>query len=329
MGLDDLGGHWPASTPCYGARTVIEPKVLKAIDEVYENIYRANSALRLVIDMQTADADRSEIADEEDLASYHVQAAYVQLLTLLESLGLRDTYGMVMDLYKLAAKDGWTKTRVGREEPYLVWAGELHVYIDALRTMYAMPADVAVPRDLESILRNCLYAITDKACFAPPAKEAEVHDRIEMILRCIFPDLVRKPPLNKPIKNFIPDTGLPSVKTLIEYKFISDADEAKRVADEILADTRGYASPDWTTFFFVIYETTRIRTEAEWIGLLKASDIPDTTRIILLQGEPPPDGKKATGAKKPLPAALPVAPAPVAASPSPPPPPPAAGTAGS
>lgn len=70
--------------------------------------------------------------------------------------------------------------------------------------------------------------------------------------------------MSKPIKNFEPDTGLPSLKTLIEYKFISDKNDAKRVSDEIFADISGYASRDWDSLLFVIYETHRVIEEKKW-----------------------------------------------------------------
>ena len=70
------------------------------------------------------------------------------------------------------------------------------------------------------------------------------------------------------------------------------------MADEILADTRGYVSADWDTFVYVIYETHRFRTETEWNEFLKACGTAVNTRAIVLCGEPPPpkpaDGKAKT-----------------------------------
>lgn len=73
---------------------------------------------------------------------------------------------------------------------------------------------------------------------------------------------------------------------MIEYKFISDQKDAKRVTDEVLADTRGYFSRDWEQFIYVIYETSRIKPENEWIQMLKESGVPDNTQIMVLSGEP-------------------------------------------
>ena len=106
------------------------------------------------------------------------------------------------------------------------------------------------------------------------------------MLRCVFPDLKHKPTLSKPIKNFEPDTGLASIGTLIEYKFISRPEQVGSIADQILADTRGYVHPEWRSFVYVIYETQRIKPEAEWSLLLTSSGVTENTSVIVLSGEP-------------------------------------------
>jgi hypothetical protein len=105
-------------------------------------------------------------------------------------------------------------------------------------------------------------------------------------LKCVFPDLKHKPTLTKQIKNFEPDTGIPSIETLIEYKFLSRREDIATIADEVLADTRGYTSRDWNRFLYVIYETNRIRPEKDWNQLLRQSGVPENTTIVVLGGEP-------------------------------------------
>ena len=111
--------------------------------------------------------------------------------------------------------------------------------------------------------------------------------RTEAVLRCIFPDLRTKPPVPKPIKNFEPDTGLPSIRALIEYKFVENEQDAKRVSGEILADTRGYVSKDWDSFIYVVYETRRIKRENEWQELMRESGVGENTKVIVISGEEP------------------------------------------
>ncbi len=171
----------------------------------------------------------------------------------------------------------------------MVWSVKLEQYLDAIENTLGSRKAGTVTKDVIQILRGTLYAITDRRCFTqPPDGELEVHARIEAVLRCVFPDLRHKPPISKPIKNFEPDTGLPSLRTLIEYKYVSTLDEAKIVSDQVLADTRGYTSKDWDFFIYVIYETSRIKREEEWILHLRENGVGEDTKVIVLSGEPSP-----------------------------------------
>lgn len=219
---------------------------------------------------------------------YYIESAFLHTLVLLDKLNLSRTYEQVKDAFTKAKKESVLKSTFGVDEPYLYWSAKIYGFLDAIGNSYNIhPFSNLIIKDILSILRSTLYSITDKKIFpSPPKNESEVHKRIEAVLKCVFPDLRHKPSINKPIKKFEPDTGLPSMKTLIEYKFISDQKDAKRVTDEVLADTRGYFSRDWEQFIYVIYETSRIKPENEWIQMLKESGVPDNTQIMVLSGEP-------------------------------------------
>ena len=107
------------------------------------------------------------------------------------------------------------------------------------------------------------------------------------MLRCIFPDLKHKPSLSKPLKNFEPDTGIPSQRTLIEYKFIKAAKDVPVISDQILADTRGYTSTEWDRFVYVIYETERFQTEEKWTAHLRESGVSMSSTVVVLAGTSP------------------------------------------
>ena len=74
------------------------------------------------------------------------------------------------------------------------------------------------------------------------------------------------------------------------------------IADQILADTRGYTSKDWNRFLYVIYETNRFRTEKDWNLFLEQSGVPKNTTVVVLSGEPAPSSvkkeKKSTARKQ-------------------------------
>lgn len=217
-----------------------------------------------------------------------VQLAFLKLITLAEILGLTDLRQELSELRESAREKGFAETEMGPDEPVLTWIVTLRLYYNALEPLIQEPAaeGQTITKDLTSILRVANYTINDPDVFhSAPASEKEVHLRIESILRCMFPDLVTKPRIGKPIKNFEPDTGLPSIKTLIEYKFLSQKKDASLVADQILADTRGYTSSEWRHFLYLLYETKRVKPEAEWNRLLHSCGVPPNTSIIVLSGD--------------------------------------------
>lgn len=221
--------------------------------------------------------------------AWYLQSAYARMRILLEALGLMEAVKAVQQV-ETAAATKWDDAEVDGEsgEPYLVWGARLGHYVLALETTLGRQEATTVSKDVVEILRATQYSITDRSCFEnPPANEKDVHVRIEAVLRCVFPDLRHKPPIAKQIKNFVPDTGLPSIQTLVEYKFMGDQGEENRIADEILADTRGYVSEEWKKFVYVIYETKRIKPESQWRQLLRESGLDSNTEVIVISGEPP------------------------------------------
>ncbi len=252
-----------------------------------------NLTLNPAEDILTAILEALDYADNQYSrggdADVAIRVAFMRLRFFLEAASLLEALKAVQKLESEAATD-YTKTELDEEtdEPYLVWVPRLRQHVRALRIMFGEPKATTVTKDAIQILRETQYSITDRLCFPrPPKDEKEVHVRIEAVLRCVFSDLMRKPRISKQIKHFEPDTGLPGVKTLIEYKFIGSQEDAKRVADEVLADTRGYTSRDWEHFIYVIYETKRIRPEKHWHQLLRQSDVPENTSVVVIHGEEP------------------------------------------
>lgn len=220
-----------------------------------------------------------------------MEIAFTQLMLMAEAMGLTETYVQIRKAYDEAK---------GRENGLSAYAndpdGDLHLFaasalrqfVRSFEAVYGLKSLHVVSKSVVDVLRATQYAITDPNCFAePPGSESDVHHRIEAVLRCVFPNLDHQPPVPKAIKNFEPDTGLPTVRSLVEYKFVQTKGDVKRVADEILADTRGYKSGEWDKFIFVIYETRRLVSEKEWNRLLQQCGTAINTQAIVICGEVP------------------------------------------
>jgi len=260
-----------------------------------ENIQQAVTHLRASLIKADSLFDEYAITGSEwDNPGWSIEKCFLQLLTIVESLGLTELHKMVVTEYENAKEtEGGFLVNTGTPdgEPFSATLSRLRQFLSTIEQFYPSDEHTTITRDLLQIIRDIHYTITDKALFENvPQSERDVHIRIEGILKCVFPDLKHKPTLNKPIKNFEPDTAIPSIETLIEYKFLSRSDDVATIADQVLADTRGYTSKDWKRFIYVIYETNRFRREKEWVQLLRQSGVLENTTVVVLSGESPVRG---------------------------------------
>lgn len=225
---------------------------------------------------------------EYDEPDWIIQICFLQLLAALEALNLPELRGIAYSEFLEVKESGFSKSEPDPDgEPYSPVLGRLRRYLIVLKALLPRDNRTSVTKDLLDIIRNIHYVITDINVYGTvPQSEKDVHLRIESILKCVFPDLKHKPSISKQIKNFEPDTGIPSLKTLLEYKFLSRKEDIGMIADQLLADTRGYSSGDWERFLYVVYETNRFKTESDWNQLMRESGVPLNTAVVVLNGEP-------------------------------------------
>jgi hypothetical protein len=242
--------------------------------------------------IRDADASFDRYILDQDVWSdldWAFETCYLKLLAIVEAMHLNELHKKIYSEYLelKSDKNGFNKVVTDPNgEPYAAIGAKLRQYLYTINQFFPSDDDTTVTKDLVQIIKDSIYSITDTTVFnSVPRNEKDIHLRIETILKCMFSDLKHKPTLTKTIKNFEPDTGIPSIKTLIEYKYLDKKDDDKLVADQILADTRGYSSNEWKHVIFVIYETHRFRKEKEWNLFLRDSGIPENTSVIVLSGE--------------------------------------------
>lgn len=233
------------------------PNISAALDAISNNISKAT---RQVEEYHHFGGDEWTDASID----WYMKQVFTQLEVVAEALGLILLRADISNEYARLRTAGIGSTGADPDgDRYLISAGPARMFVRSIEAAYVVESSHVVSKDLESILREAVYSINDENVFvAPPKNEAEVHSRIEAILRCLFPGMTHKPRIGKPIKNFEPDTGLPSIRTLIEYKYLSDKSQIGAIADQVLADTRGYHSPEWDSFVYAIYETKRFNSRA-------------------------------------------------------------------
>jgi hypothetical protein len=88
--------------------------------------------------------------------------------------------------------------------------------------------------------------------------EADVQRIIWAMLRPTFPDLVDEDFLPKfGAKNYKPDFGIPSLRLLIEAKYVSGYKTVAEIQDELHADIIGYreSTSEYSAIIFFVYDT--------------------------------------------------------------------------
>jgi len=172
----------------------------------------------------TAQFNRWSMTGEDwDDPSWIIAVCFIQLLAALEALSMPELRSNVYSEYKevLASPSKFlTEASTPDGESYSPVLSGFRRYLLALKALLPSDKHTTVTKDLLDIIRNVHYVITDTDVFPiAPQNEKDVHLRIEAILKCVFPDLKRKPSLSKQIKNFEPDTGIPSLKPLLSTNF--------------------------------------------------------------------------------------------------------------
>ena len=141
--------------------------------------------------------------------------------------------------------------------------------------------------ELLEILRNLENALIVSGQY--PVDEPAFGMLVNSIVACSFPGARRWPSVDTPLKTFKPDCGVPEVRTLLEYKYISEARQVPLRVDEMFADLLGYSGPGWDHLVYVIYETKRFGLETVWReqlkGLPKAEGLP-RVEVVIVKGIP-------------------------------------------
>lgn len=173
-------------------------------------------------------------------------------------------------------------------ELHLVWPFKLRRLVDIFKSLHICEEKTKSDIDVDSLLEilgRAEYYITQTSIFkSAPRSEKDVHTRIEGLLRCVYSDLQTKPRIARVIKSFEPDTEIPSLKALIEYKYITSHAEGKIVVDQVLADISGYYSLDHDKIVFVIYETSRVFPQADWDRMIRECNPQSRIECVVIRG---------------------------------------------
>ena len=128
----------------------------------------------------------------------------------------------------------------------------------------------SVVQILQRFRECCQYVRT------PPVNEQDIQDIVWIMLRSHFDRLDRESTLPKfGVKAYVPDFGIPELRTLIEVKYISAATKPPSIQEEILADIPGYLSKqgNYDGIVVLVYDAAhKLRDPVHFIEDLRSVD---------------------------------------------------------
>jgi len=251
------------------------------INYVEKLVMNANSLLNECVD------GYSKFKDEKQAIAGMVKTAFHAALSLCDKYSLpteaRNIERLLSEADDLVQVDEYDGTGLF----YLHWGSRLQSELNIIKNLYVETTGVEIPSSLNlvvQIIRQAEYTMEELN--KHPNSEKELDEFMESLFKSIYPQLLSTPTLPKPIKNFEPDTGIPSLRLLIEYKYVASKEHVKQVVDEILADTAGYKSKDWAYFFFIVYEQRRFMSEEKWNDFLRQCGAAENTWVFVIHGIP-------------------------------------------
>lgn len=222
---------------------------------------------------------------DEEQASEQIRTLYERAKLVFERFGVLTGAKAVGELYERRSND---LLAIIDEPPWL--AGDymatqaLVELLDNYLYAYSSNETELEQHSLAYLrLRELLQNIESWFTIYPeyPQSETDLQKIVDAVLVCSFPKLLSKPPISTPMKPYIPDTGIPEARTLIEYKYITKKAQVKTTVDQISADMIGYRHPDWNRIVYVIYETGHFSTLEKWKDQLRDFKHVD---VVLVKG---------------------------------------------
>lgn len=231
----------------------------------------------------------SEDDIDRAIAKQELDNAILNFIALLEQYP--DKHGTLLEEARsllTSSRGNPLKAEVLGGEAYLFWPYRLLNLVNMFRSLHLPEEKTESDKDIDSLLEiinRSEYYITQTDIFkSAPNSENDVHVRIEGLLRCIYGDLETKPRIPKKIKSFEPDTAIPSLKTFIEYKYITSRDQGKQIVDQVFADILGYQSHGYDNYVFVLYETQRVFPKADWDRMIESCKPQKRIECVVIKG---------------------------------------------
>lgn len=234
--------------------------IRKTLDEAHRAVIKLHEAQ----ESATLDSidEEHEQGDAQDLLSYYVEKAYRDTEILSERLGL-PIYAGEINAERLANRLQFSENEHTDHDvlPHVPHLARVRAHFESLRSM-TDAASTTAHDVLKTMLLNTGELIRQRG--TNPESESAVRNVMLESLQLAFGDVRKEVPIQKSLKTYRGDIGVPALRAVVEYKYVKTKDAMKSCLDGIYADMKGYGQDDaWRNFYAVFYMTDAFYRQEE------------------------------------------------------------------
>ncbi|KWK20694.1 hypothetical protein WT77_23180 [Burkholderia stagnalis] len=228
----------------------------ESIQRTLDEAHRAVIKLHEAQESSTLDSidDDHEQSDAQELLSYYVEKAFRDTGILSERLGL-PIYAGEINAERLANRPDFSENEYTDHDvlPHVPHLARVRSHFESLRSMTDV-ASTTAHDVLKTMLLNTGRLIEQRGF--NPESESMVRNVILESLQLAFDDVRKEVQIQKSLKTYRGDIGVPGLRAVVEYKYVKTKDAMKSCLDGIYADMKGYGQDDaWRNFYAVFYMT--------------------------------------------------------------------------
>lgn len=137
-------------------------------------------------------------------------------------------------------------------EPYSPVLNSIQMWLNKIKAAYGIKSGTSARR---ALLRHLLGQTREIVALFDlvPGKEQDVKARVRDVVRLVFPDLTGAV-VPRTFTTFKGDFGVPSLQTVVEFKYTATEGETKTFMGGLFEDMKGYSgSREWREFVAVVY----------------------------------------------------------------------------
>ena len=213
------------------------------------------------------EAEKNHHFDNAEQIEFFSEIAYLMLLAFVDRhnlIGLREYITTKWKNYENELSKSYY-SEIGCDDFLYVTTNFLNPVVRSLTNLYGKEPDDVIIDNVKFKIPELIQLLPNTATRLSLSitNENDLDKLIEAFLIPLYPNINSNPALILPEGYRQPDSSIPSLNLLIEYKFINKKTDLRNIIDEIQADIRNYAQEPWQYLYVVIGMNDNYTTEVK------------------------------------------------------------------